>query len=122
MGVRFTPIGAGARLEEVIATLNRNLGKFDRESITKTINGPDNTTAVLLGLRTDGTFGLDFNDRNGNKLVSIGQFGFGYGILLYENGIPCILLGSAPDDGRMGFWSASKGKNVLELLGLEESP
>ena len=117
MGVRFTPVGSGAKLEEVIATINRNLGRRDRQSVTQTINGPNNSTAVLFGLRQDGTFGLDFNDRDGSKLVSIGQFDFGYGIVLYEKGIPHILIGTAPDDKRMGIWAADTGENVLELLG-----
>lgn len=41
-----------------------------------------------------------------------------YGTLYYDtNGIPSMLQGQAPDDGRMGFWQANPGENVITLLG-----
>lgn len=35
----------------------------------------------------------------------------------YTNGIPTVLVGSAPDDGRGGVWSVKSGQNVIEELG-----
>lgn len=41
-----------------------------------------------------------------------------YGLIgLDEDGTRRILLGSAPDDGRIGFWISKEGQDVIELLG-----
>lgn len=37
--------------------------------------------------------------------------------VIYNEGIPTILEGSAPDDGRAGIWQSKPGLNIITLLG-----
>jgi hypothetical protein len=40
-----------------------------------------------------------------------------YGILLYDDtGIPRILIGQAPDNGRPGIWVSKENVDVLKAL------
>lgn len=42
----------------------------------------------------------------------------GYGTLYYDsNNVPRILIGTSPDDGRIGIWTSKAGQNVITLLG-----
>ena len=96
MPYRFMTLSAQGVPPNFVAQLNKNLAALDNEAVTKTFNGASGGNSLVLGKLP--------NDR--------------YGLLLYdENGIPNILIGQAPDDGRMGIWVADTGENVLELLG-----
>lgn len=59
-----------------------------------------------------------YKQENGNAIVTGRYMENRYGTVYYdENGIPNILIGQAPDDGRPGIWAAPVGTNVLTLLG-----
>ena len=75
--------------------INRNFQKLDVESVTKTFSGP-----------------------SGNSIIQ-GRLPSGkYGQIYYDNdGVARILIGQAPDDGRMGIWISKEGQDVLTLLG-----
>ena len=75
--------------------INRNFQKLDIESVTKTFSGP-----------------------SGNSIIQ-GRLPYGkYGQIYYDNdGVARILIGQAPDDGRMGIWISSEGEDVITLLG-----
>lgn len=116
MANRFPRIGANASLSETIASVNRSLEKLDKETFTKIINGAMGKPAVLDGMRQGGTFGTDYFDL-GDLRISIGQFEWGFGILLCsKTGVPEIFIGMHPVDGHMAIWQAAEGEDVLELL------
>ena len=75
--------------------VNRNFQALDQENVTKTFNGPNATKSVIQGRLPNGRYGLLFAD---------------------ESGTNRILIGQAPDDGRMGLWVSTEGQDVLELL------
>lgn len=117
MSYRFTPIQQGAGLAQVVAMMNSNFQKLDREAVTKIVKGPNNTTAALFGMRDDGTFGIDFSDKTGVRRASFGQTENGFALVLYDpSGTARILLGNAPDDGRVGEWISKAGIDVIEAL------
>lgn len=77
-------------------TVNNALRRLEYEQVTKAFKQPGGNSVITGKLPYDG----------------------GYGILIYDsNNVPNILIGSAPDDGRMGIWKAEDGENVLDLLG-----
>ena len=77
------------------AGVNRNFAVMDGESLTKKFNGPNGTSSIIQGRLPNGRYGQVYYD---------------------ENGVARILIGQAPDDGRMGIWISSDGEDVLELL------
>lgn len=91
---RFTPIQA-TNLEDVVRQINRNFQIMDGEGTTKKFNGPNGTASMVQGRYA--------TDR--------------YGIVFYESGVARILIGQAPDDGRMGVWVSREDEDVIELLG-----
>lgn len=59
-----------------------------------------------------------YKQAEGNAIIQGRLPWGGYGQLFYDDdGIPSILIGQAPDDGRMGIWQAEPGENVVTLLG-----
>lgn len=59
-----------------------------------------------------------YKQASGNAIIQGRLPWGGYGQLFYDgDGIPSILIGQAPDDGRMGIWQAKPGQNVVTLLG-----
>lgn len=92
---RFQMI-TGGDLNSITNQVNRNFQMLDQENLTKTFNGPNNTKSIIQGRLPNGRYGLLFCD---------------------EDGTPRILIGQAPDDGRMGIWVSTEGEDVLELLG-----
>jgi len=78
-----------------IDQINQNFAQLDNESVVKIFkNGDDN--AIIFGRYADGRYGLLISD---------------------DAGVPRILIGQAPDDGRPGSWISKEGENVLTLLG-----
>lgn len=118
MAYRFNQIQPSAGFDLAIAAINRNFNKLDREAVTKIVKGPNNSNAILFGMRPDGTFGIDFSDANGVLRAQFGQTAKGFGLILYDpDGTSRVLLGNAPNDGRTGEWISLPGNDVLNLLG-----
>lgn len=79
-----------------MAVINNNFATLDAEAVTKVFKQTGNNNAIITG---------KYNDTR-------------YGQVLYDvNGVPRILIGQAPDDGRPGIWISVEGQNVLTLLG-----
>lgn len=99
------------------AQINANFKKLDREAVVKQFKGNSGET-LTMGKTSDDTLGINVT-QNGNQAIQFGKYSATrYGLLLYDaNGIPSILIGEAPDDGRMGIWVAAPGENVITLLG-----
>ena len=75
--------------------INANFAKLDAEAVRKQF-GKSNGQSLIIGLYDGEHYGMLFYD---------------------ENGVPVQLIGQAPDDGRMGMWTARPGENVITLLG-----
>lgn len=92
---RFVPIGQNTEMGSLIKAVNNNFSQIDSESVTKT-----------------------FKQANGNAVIQ-GKLPYGkYGLLLYdENGVARVLVGQAPDDGRVGVWVSGPDQDVIEQLG-----
>jgi hypothetical protein len=118
MSFRFKPIQPSAGFNLALESINKNFQRLDREAVTKIIKGPNNTDAILFGMRSDGTFGIDFKDSTGALRASFGQTGGGFGLIIYDpDGTSRILIGNAPNDGRAGEWISKPGIDVIGLLG-----
>jgi hypothetical protein len=67
---------------------------------------------------SDGFNPLIFSDGTSNRVV-IGKYQKGqYGIIGTDvDGDRRILIGSAPDDGRIGIWVSKSGVDVIDELG-----
>ena len=116
MSNRFIPL-QGGDIGQLVAGINRNFQKLDREAVTKSIRGPNGSTAVIFGMRPNKTFGLDFRNSKNNLGLALGQTEKGVEILLCNpDGIPWRYIGNHPVDGRPGDWSSPDGVDVLELL------
>lgn len=76
--------------------VNDNFRRLDRESIVKQF-GKSGSSNMVVGMYDGEHFGIVFYD---------------------SSGIPVQLVGQAPDDGRMGNWTAKPGENVMTLLGV----
>lgn len=113
---RFTPISSRSDLGTIVNQMNRNFQSLDREATTKQFK--DNTgNSMLIGNLDGDQFGLSMLDAQGNGIF-MGMYRTGrFAKISYKEGVPVILDGMAPDDGRIGFWIARPGENVITLLG-----
>lgn len=91
----FQPITSNSSDAAKWAQAHKNFAQLDREAVTKVFKGP-----------------------NGPRVIQ-GQLPYGgYGMLLYDDdGTPRVLIGTAPDDGRIGTWVSKPGQSVITLLG-----
>ena len=89
---RFTPINNQASLSKSMQTINNNFMMLDAETYGKTIS------------------------TGGNAMMTSGKLPNGrYGELFYDaSGMPRILIGQAPGDGRPGIWITKPGFSVLD--------
>lgn len=92
---RFQSI-TGTDIQSIVRQINRNFQVLDTENVTKTFKGPNATNSIVQGRYRDGRYGQVYYD---------------------ENGVARILIGQAPDDGRMGIWVSSAGVDVITTLG-----
>lgn len=99
-----------------VAQINKNFAELDRETVTKVFKS--GTTELIQGKIDNSRFGtlmrVDGIDRQFDGLYMTGRFAT---IRYDEGGVPVMLDGMAPDDGRIGFWVAKPGENVITLLG-----
>lgn len=89
---RFTPINSNQSTKEALQRINNNFMMLDAETYSKTISGGGNPQ-MISGKLANGRYGEVFYD---------------------ANGMPRILIGQAPTDGRPGIWITKQGFNVLE--------
>lgn len=91
---RFTPINNIQNTKSALQIVNKNFLALDAEAFTKTISN------------------------NGNSQMVSGKLQNGrYGEIFYDaGGMPRILIGQAPNDGRPGIWITKEGFNVLEEI------
>lgn len=89
---RFTPINSNQSTKEALQRINNNFMMLDAETYSKTISGGGNPQ-MISGKLSNGRYGEVFYD---------------------ANGMPRILIGQAPTDGRPGIWITKQGFNVLE--------
>lgn len=89
---RFTPINSNQSMKAALQATNKNFMMLDAETYTKTVS------------------------RGGNTQMSSGKLSNGrYGEVFYDaGGMPRILIGQAPNDGRPGIWITKAGFNVLD--------
>lgn len=92
---RFTPLSSKAGLSSTIRQINDNFRQLDAETNSKTIIAGGGKNAMLSGRLPNGRYGEVFYD---------------------ATGIPRILIGQAPKDGRPGIWVTKEGYNVLEEI------
>jgi hypothetical protein len=89
---RFTPISSKQNIQKALQQINNNFMMLDAEAYSKTISNGGNSQMV-------------------SGKLSTGR----YGELFYDaGGMPRILIGQAPSDGRPGIWITKKGFNVLD--------
>jgi hypothetical protein len=89
---RFTPINSKQNAQKAFQTINNNFMMLDAETYAKTISNGKNSQMVSGKLP---------NRR--------------YGEVFYDaGGMPRILIGQAPGDGRPGIWITKEGFNVLD--------
>lgn len=89
---RFTPINSNQSTKEALQRINNNFMMLDAETYSKTISGGGNPQ-MISGKLSNGRYGEVFYD---------------------AGGMPRILIGQAPTDGRPGIWITKQGFNVLE--------
>jgi hypothetical protein len=89
---RFIPVSSSQGTKTALQNINHNLMMLDAETYTKTIEG-GGSTQMTSGKLPNGRFGEVFYD---------------------AGGMPRILIGQAPGDGRPGIWITKEGFNVLE--------
>ncbi len=89
---RFQPINSQQELQDALQTINHNFMMLDAETYSKTISNGKNSQMVS-GKLSNGRFGEVFYD---------------------AGGMPRILIGQAPNDGRPGIWITKEGFNVLD--------
>lgn len=89
---RFSPLSTKAPLPSVIRQVNDNFRQLDAETNSKTIYGTSGKKATQSGRLPNGRYGDVFYD---------------------TAGIPRVLIGQAPKDGRPGIWVTKPGFNVL---------
>lgn len=89
------PLSSSNSSQQNYGQVNDMMRQLNREQVTKT-----------------------FKQANGNAIITGRLPWGGYGTLYYDSdGLPSILIGQAPDDGRIGRWMAKPGQNVVTLLG-----
>lgn len=88
---RLTPINSQQDIKKALQITNRNFRTIDAETFTKTISANGNNQMVS-GKLQNGRFGEVFYD---------------------ASGMPRILIGQAPNNGRPGIWITKEGYNVL---------
>lgn len=89
---RFTPISSNQATKTALQTANHNFMMLDAETYTKTIQN------------------------NGKNQMESGRLSNGrYGEVFYDaGGMPRILIGQAPGNGRPGIWITKAGFDVLQ--------
>ena len=89
---RFTPIDSSQSTKTALQIANKNFMALDAETFTKTITN------------------------NGNSQMVSGRLQNGrYGEVFYDaSGMPRILIGQAPGNGRPGIWITKAGFDVLK--------
>ena len=114
MPYKFQQLNPSSNLSAVINQINRNFGLLDLETVTKKFGDGDNVT--IIGKIGDKA-GIQFGTLSAAGIFQ-GQYAPGrFGALYYQDGVPLMLDGMAPDDGRIGHWKVPVGKNVLTELG-----
>ena len=89
---RFTPINSNQSVQTGLQIANKNFMMLDAEAYAKTISNGKNSQMVS-GKLSNGRYGEVFYD---------------------AGGMPRILIGQAPNDGRPGIWITKEGFNVLD--------
>lgn len=89
---RFTPINSNQSVKTALQIANRNFMALDAETFTKTISN-NGSTQMQSGRLDNGKYGEVFYD---------------------AGGMPRILIGQSPNDGRPGIWITKAGFNVLD--------
>lgn len=89
---RFNPINSNQDTKAALQAINNNFMMLDAETFTKTIAS------------------------NGNSQMVSGKLSNGrYGEVFYDaGGMPRILIGQAPGDGRPGIWITKEGFSVID--------
>ena len=92
---RFTPINSNQSTKTALQIANKNFMALDAETFTKTIQN------------------------NGTNQMESGRLSNGrYGEIFYDaSGMPRILIGQAPGNGRPGIWITKAGFDVLKEVG-----
>ena len=89
---RFNPINSRQGTQKALQQINNNFMMLDAETYSKTITGGDNKQ-LTSGKLPNGRYGEVFYD---------------------AGGMPRILIGQAPGNGRPGIWITKEGYNVLD--------
>ena len=89
---RFTPISSSQSTKTALQQINNNFMMLDAETYAKTISNGKNSQ-MISGKLPNGRYGELFYD---------------------AGGMPRILIGQAPSDGRPGIWITKEGFNVLD--------
>ena len=88
--------------------------------LSPNMNNADRTAFINENFRRihDGFNPLAISDGSSNRLV-IGRYDQSqYGMVGRDvDGVRRILIGSAPDDGRIGIWVSKEGVDVITELG-----
>jgi len=92
----FRPILSSNSYGQNIGQINDISRQFQNEQQVKVFRGPNSTNAVVIGKYSDSRYGLVISD---------------------DTGVPRVLIGQAPNDGRPGSWVSKDGQNVITLLG-----
>lgn len=88
---KFQPIQSSQEVKTALQAANHNFMMLDAEVNTKTY-GNGKTNQMASGKLPNGRYGEVFYD---------------------ASGMPRILIGQAPSDGRPGIWITKEGYNVL---------
>lgn len=91
---RFTPITSTQSTKAALQQINQNFMQLDAEAFTKTVQ------------------------KGGNNQIMFGKLpNSRYGLLVYDDsGLPRILIGQAPKDGRPGVWISKAGFDVINEI------
>lgn len=89
---RFQPINSKQDTQKALQAINHNFMMLDAETYSKTIANGTNSQ-MISGKLPNGRYGEVFYD---------------------AGGMPRILIGQAPGDGRPGIWITKEGFNVLD--------
>lgn len=112
----FLPLNENAPTAQLVAQINSNFSKIDAEVTTKQFKD-NNGNTMIIGNLQNSQFGMSLLDKNGTGLF-IGQYAPGrFAKIAYQSGVAVSLDGMSPDDGRIGYWVAKPGQDVIKLLG-----
>lgn len=89
---KFTPINSSQGTKTALQIANKNFMALDAEAFTKTVQN-NGKNQMESGLLSNGRYGEVFYD---------------------AGGMPRILIGQAPGNGRPGIWITKAGYNVLQ--------